>query len=317
MAALSLDGFQEAQPSGLDLFSLPPTQTAIDSVYYDEHRSTAKLTGTAPVEFNIAAQNSLEDIAGKKENRDQDQPKDKPENIDDLESKQLVEDFQPEKLKTSNKKRKITQHEESKPYIAMPLKTMLQEKSKQKPKMKCYRFEFRCHVTSLRIFKLRKLGSCYHLCKVKSMAHRGVHANDLHFNESDDGLLVKAAIEVENKLKLEIVRDIDDGQQEKAHPHFRSKSYISLQNESNDHNLNEAFQTINRVMEEFINKGSNWILNKVICLEVHTLPYSPIAGSNYMELPYKIKATVGIINIRNDDKSVSMVCTGSPTSDGI
>ncbi|CAC5426312.1 unnamed protein product [Mytilus coruscus] len=73
-----------------------------------------------------------------------------------------------------------------------------------------------------------------------------------------------------------MVRDIDDGYQEKAHPHFRSKSYISLQNESNDHNLNEAFQAINRVMD---NKGSNWILNKVICLEVHTLPYSPIAGS--------------------------------------
>lgn len=62
MAALSLDGFPEAQPSGLDLFSLPPTQTAIDSVYYDEHRSTAQLTGTAPIEFNIAAQNSLEYI---------------------------------------------------------------------------------------------------------------------------------------------------------------------------------------------------------------------------------------------------------------
>lgn len=62
MAALSLDGFQEAQPSGLDLFSLPPKQTAIDSVYYDEHRTTAQLTGTAPIEFNIAAQNSLEYI---------------------------------------------------------------------------------------------------------------------------------------------------------------------------------------------------------------------------------------------------------------
>ncbi|CAC5392367.1 unnamed protein product [Mytilus coruscus] len=102
--------------------------------------------------------------------------------------------------------------------------------------------------------------------------------------------------------RVEMVRDIDDGQQEKAHPHFRSKSYISLQNESNDHNLNEAFQTINRVMEEFINKGSNWILNKVICLEVHTLPYSPIAGSCYMELPHKIKSAGGIINIRNDDQ---------------
>lgn len=33
------------------------------------------------------------------------------------------------------------------------------------------------------------------------MAHHGVHTNDLHFNESDDGMLVETAIEVENNLK--------------------------------------------------------------------------------------------------------------------
>ncbi|CAC5384277.1 unnamed protein product [Mytilus coruscus] len=62
MAALTLDGFQEAQPSGLDLFTLPPTQTAVENVYYDEVRSTSQLTGTGPVNFSIAANNSLEYI---------------------------------------------------------------------------------------------------------------------------------------------------------------------------------------------------------------------------------------------------------------
>jgi len=98
--------------------------------------------------------------------------------------------------------------------------------------------------------------------------------------------------------RVEMTRDIDDGQQEKTHPHFRSKSYISLQNESNDYNLNEAFQSVNKAMEEFINKGSNWILNKIICLEVHTLPYSPISGSRYIDLPHKIKSSNGVVNIR-------------------
>lgn len=96
--------------------------------------------------------------------------------------------------------------------------------------------------------------------------------------------------------RVEMTRDIDDGRQEKTHPH-----YISLQNESNDHNLNEAFQSVNKAMEEFINKGSNWILNKIICPEVHTLPYSPISGSSYIDLPHKIKSSNGVVNIRNDD----------------
>lgn len=64
MAALTMDGFQESQPSGLNLFTLPPTQTAVENVYFDEKkiRSTSQLGGTAPIEFTIAAQNSLEYI---------------------------------------------------------------------------------------------------------------------------------------------------------------------------------------------------------------------------------------------------------------
>lgn len=103
-------------------------------------------------------------------------------------------------------------------------------------------------------------------------------------------------------VRVGMVRDIDDGNQEKAHPHFRSKSYISLMEEDNGHNLNEAFQSINRAMEQFINKGSNWILNKVIFLEVHTVVYSPINASSYMILPEKIRFTKGVVNIKNNDQ---------------
>lgn len=62
MSAITTEGFQEAQPSGLDLFSLPPTMTSVEGIYYDEQRSTSQLSGNAPIEFNIAAQNSLEYI---------------------------------------------------------------------------------------------------------------------------------------------------------------------------------------------------------------------------------------------------------------
>lgn len=64
--------------------------------------------------------------------------------------------------------------------------------------------------------------------------------------------------------RVEMVRAVGEGNDNKAHPHFRSKNYISLLNENNDHNLNEAFQSVNKAMEEFISKGSDWILNKVM-----------------------------------------------------
>lgn len=102
--------------------------------------------------------------------------------------------------------------------------------------------------------------------------------------------------------RVEMVKDVDNGEQEKAIPHFRSKFFISLPSENNDHNINEAFQGVNSALEEFVKHGSNWTVNKVISLEVNTVKYSPISGSSYMELPRKIQFTGGIINIRNEDQ---------------
>ena len=101
--------------------------------------------------------------------------------------------------------------------------------------------------------------------------------------------------------RVEMIRDLEGEQKEKAHPHFRSRNYILLLNDDLTHNLNEAFQAVNKAMEEFINKGSNWILNKIICLEVYTLPYSPVAGSSYIELPLQIRHSKGVVNIKNVD----------------
>jgi hypothetical protein len=57
-----------------------------------------------------------------------------------------------------------------------------------------------------------------------------------------------------------MTRDIEAENRETIVPHFRSKYYISLPDEYNNHNLNEAFQSINQALDEFIHKGSNWIL---------------------------------------------------------
>ena len=48
MAALTNEGFQEAQPSGLHLISLAPTMTSVEIIYYDEQISTSQLSGNAP-----------------------------------------------------------------------------------------------------------------------------------------------------------------------------------------------------------------------------------------------------------------------------
>lgn len=50
---MAAEQFQDAQPSSLDLFSLPPTQTAIEKIYYQEVRPISQISGNSPIEFII------------------------------------------------------------------------------------------------------------------------------------------------------------------------------------------------------------------------------------------------------------------------
>lgn len=107
-------------------------------------------------------------------------------------------------------------------------------------------------------------------------------------------------------VRVEMVRDIDDGTQDKTVPHFRSNAYTSLANDDNEHNVNEAFQKMNASLEEFIHKGSNWVVNNVLSIEVNTVSYSPIKGSSYMVLPPNLRFSSGIVNIQNEDDKCFM-----------
>lgn len=60
MAALTREDFPEAQPSELNLFSVPPSQTAIETIFYQEVGSTSHVNGNAPTEFIITGQNGME-----------------------------------------------------------------------------------------------------------------------------------------------------------------------------------------------------------------------------------------------------------------
>ena len=102
--------------------------------------------------------------------------------------------------------------------------------------------------------------------------------------------------------RIKMIRTIADGKEEFVIPHFRSKTYITLTGEDTEDNLNAAFQEVHRALEEFIRKGSNWTIHKVICLEINTLQYSPIAAFSYIPLPCKISTSHSVLNIKNVDQ---------------
>lgn len=59
MAALSMDNFKEAQPSGLNLFTMPPYQSAVERMYYQEVRSNSQLTGNI-IDMEITGKHGME-----------------------------------------------------------------------------------------------------------------------------------------------------------------------------------------------------------------------------------------------------------------
>ena len=59
MAAFSMDDFKEAQPSGLNLFTVPPYQSAVERMYFQEVRSNSQLTGNI-IDLEITGKHGME-----------------------------------------------------------------------------------------------------------------------------------------------------------------------------------------------------------------------------------------------------------------
>ncbi|XP_033731744.1 uncharacterized protein LOC117321436 [Pecten maximus] len=68
-----------------------------------------------------------------------------------------------------------------------------------------------------------------------------------------------------------------------------------------EHNLNDAFQKMFGSFEEFIRKGSGWVLKRVIKLEIHVANYSPVGGSSFIPTSTTFAKHETLINIVNDD----------------
>jgi hypothetical protein len=94
-----------------------------------------------------------------------------------------------------------------------------------------------------------------------------------------------------------------EGVLETAKPHFRSFTYTHLSAEEFSlHNLNEAFQKMFTSKEEYIMKGSDWILSKVLYLEVCFANYTPLKGGNYIAEPSTLRQSKSLINVKNGDQ---------------
>ena len=61
-------------------------------------------------------------------------------------------------------------------------------------------------------------------------------------------------------------------------------------------------------LDKYIHESSGWIVKTVQSLQVHTIDYRPLAASSFVELPFRLKRSRALLNIRNNDDRCFIYC---------
>ena len=67
--------------------------------------------------------------------------------------------------------------------------------------------------------------------------------------------------------------------------------------------LESAYESIQAAIEKFQLRGSGWVLDRLIRLDLHIHEYNPLRATSYIPLPKELQhSKKGLINIRNKDE---------------
>ena len=77
--------------------------------------------------------------------------------------------------------------------------------------------------------------------------------------------------------------------------------------------LENSFQEILYLIDNWINEGSGWIVESIKSQYINISTYRPLSGSSYVKLPAELRsAREGLINIKNEDQKCFLECHVNP-----
>ena len=83
--------------------------------------------------------------------------------------------------------------------------------------------------------------------------------------------------------------------------HFNSDTVENLEGTDELIVYDGSIQTIEEIIQNFNQRGSNWRFERVLSLDVHFTDFIPLRGSTFLPLPKKIATKKAVINMKNDD----------------
>ena len=92
-------------------------------------------------------------------------------------------------------------------------------------------------------------------------------------------------------------------------PVFNSEAMEVFEAEDVDAILGEIYSYLLALIDEFQERGSGWVLNQLLRLDLHTYQYAPLRGSTFIPLSPEVQAKKAVVNIQNQ---VSLFIFKSP-----
>ena len=121
-------------------------------------------------------------------------------------------------------------------------------------------------------------------------------------------LLEKNSVKWYLTVSLQLSKTLPDGIEDVITADFSSRNSIEFLAYSIPSHLDEAFDKIKSSFEEFLQKGSGWVLKKINLIELKSSRYTPLRPSSYIPLPPKTIKKNAVINIKNSDQKCFIWC---------
>ena len=116
------------------------------------------------------------------------------------------------------------------------------------------------------------------------------------------GLVMKDPRKFYLVMQITLVKKNREGTHERLTSYFRSSIRTILRSSQINEILEESATQINTSFENFIQRGSGWILETIDYLMLYSAVYEPIRGKSYVPTPKAIVSTRSIVNVQNEDK---------------
>ena len=102
-------------------------------------------------------------------------------------------------------------------------------------------------------------------------------------------LLVKSPLKCHIVLHITFVKKNKDGEPIRQSSYFRSFTRTLLRSTQINEFLDESSDKINVSFDQYLQRGSGWILETIDYLKIYSAEYVPVRGKSYIPTPESIK----------------------------